>query len=342
MAKRQRTGRRSLARGIFAFFWIVLAGFSGLYLFMLFTDPSALGRPTVQLSAMTGDEAPTGAAPAAPAPPAMPAAPAASANAVDSAEITALKDTIRSLSQQLAALDTRLKPIEKFVGPVAALPPAASVTTSPPAPQALPPDPVAAAPEPEPEPAPVEEPVADETPEPPAPPAAAAAPEPEPEPAPAAQAAPEAEPKPAPTAQAAPEPETPAAPPAVAAAPMENTAEPDSPASGEAPPSPQSSEIAAFDPVELPPTANDGSTRYGIEIGTVTKRDDLRPLWREFLTKHAALVAGLQPRRVLAPDKSWRLIAGPFANAQDAEGACSLFKKADRPCAATVYAGDAL
>ena len=101
-------------------------------------------------------------------------------------------------------------------------------------------------------------------------------------------------------------------------------------------------EIAAYDPVTLPPSANDGSTRYGIEIGSVAKRDDLRPLWREYLTKHAALVAGLQPRRVLAPDKKWRLIAGPFANAQDAEGACSLFKRADRPCAATVYAGDAL
>jgi len=101
-------------------------------------------------------------------------------------------------------------------------------------------------------------------------------------------------------------------------------------------------DLAAFDPVMLPPGANDGSTRYGIEIGTVDKRDDLRPLWREYLTKHAALVAGLQPRRVLAPDQKWRLIAGPFANAQDAEGACMLFKKAERPCAATVYAGDSL
>ncbi|WP_193427324.1 SPOR domain-containing protein [Methyloceanibacter stevinii] len=101
-------------------------------------------------------------------------------------------------------------------------------------------------------------------------------------------------------------------------------------------------DVAALDPVALPPAANDGSTRYGIEIGSVAKRDELRPLWREYLTKHAALVAGLQPRRVRGPDNGWRLIAGPFANAQDAEGACSLFKRADRPCAATVYAGDAL
>jgi hypothetical protein len=100
--------------------------------------------------------------------------------------------------------------------------------------------------------------------------------------------------------------------------------------------------MAALDPITLPPAANDGSTRYGIEIGTVAKQDGLRPLWREFLTKHAALVAGLQPRRVLAPDKKWRLIAGPFTSAAEASQACALFKKAARPCEATVYAGDSL
>ena len=94
--------------------------------------------------------------------------------------------------------------------------------------------------------------------------------------------------------------------------------------------------------VALPPAANDGSTRYGIEIGSVAKQDGCRPLWREFLTNHAALVAGLQPRRVLAPDKKWRLIAGPFSSAAEASQACALFKKASRPCEATVYAGDGL
>jgi hypothetical protein len=95
-------------------------------------------------------------------------------------------------------------------------------------------------------------------------------------------------------------------------------------------------------PTALPPAANDGSTRYGIEIGSVAKQEGLRPLWREFLTNHAALVAGLQPRRVLAPDKKWRLIAGPFGSADEADQACALFKKASRPCEATVYAGDSL
>ena len=110
----------------------------------------------------------------------------------------------------------------------------------------------------------------------------------------------------------------------------------------DATPSSAPAEVANLDPIVLPPAANDGSTRYGIEIGTVAKQDGLRPLWREFLTNHAALVAGLQPRRVLAPDKKWRLVAGPFANAAEAEQACALFKKASRPCEATVYAGDGL
>src|SRR5690606_19697069 len=132
---------------------------------------------------------------------------------------------------------------------------------------------------------------------------------PAPPPAPAA-ADPEPEPEPEPIAEVAPAPETDAEPPPVAA-PMESEPEP---AGAEVPAAAEEAEIAAFDPVTLPPAANDGSTRYGIGIGTVAKSDELRPLWREYLTKHAALVAGLQPRRVLAPDKKWRLIAGPFAN----------------------------
>lgn len=306
-----------MARNVFAVLWIALAGLSGFYLFTLFTDPTALGG-AVQASAGSGDSAPSAPAAAVPAPVTAPAA------NLDSADVASLKQSIEALSQQVAQFDGRLQPIERFIGPVAALPPSASVSTSPPKPPAPETQPQAAAPEPEPESEPeavqesIQEPVAETPPPPPAPPPVAAAPEPEPAPAPVAVADPEPEPEPEPEVAVADEP-----------APETAVAE-------------EEVEIAAFDPVALPPTANDGSTRYGIEIGTVGKRDELRPLWREYLTKHAALVAGLQPRRVLAPDQKWRLIAGPFANAQDAEGACSLFKKAERPCAATVYAGDAL
>jgi len=319
--KSRRTGARNWARGIFAFFWIILGGFSSLYLFTLFTDPAALGAPTIQLSAITGGT------------PAIPSG----EGPLSAADTERLKDSLRAMSKQMAAIDTRLQSAEDYVAPVAALP--------------APADPPAA--EPAQEPDPVEEVAVEETevveaapepvsPEPEAPPPVVTAASPAPEPEPAAPAPVAAAPRPPVTVDA------PVVfdPPAVVAAPMAPEPEPDtdnaSDTAAEAPAPAEEVEIAAFDPVTLPQTANDGSTRYGIEIGTVSKRNDLRPLWREFLTKHAALVAGLQPRRVLAPDKKWRLIAGPFANAQDAEGACSLFKKADRPCAATVYAGDAL
>jgi hypothetical protein len=260
------------------------------------------------------------------------------------------------LTEQVASLNARFKPIEKVVGPVDALPPSVSVTTSMPGGQApapaaetKPPE-AAAAPPPAPaeppadvvEPAPVEQPKAAEAPKDEAEPVQQAAVEPEetkPAPAPAAASDPPAvavspleEDAPEEAAAPAPEPAAEVAPPSPPA-PVEETP---------APAPPPETESAALDPIALPPAANDGSTRYGIEIGTVAKQNALRPLWRDFLTKHAALVAGLQPRRVLAPDKKWRLIAGPFGSADEATQACALFKKASQPCEATVYAGDSL
>jgi hypothetical protein len=100
----------------------------------------------------------------------------------------------------------------------------------------------------------------------------------------------------------------------------------------------EASEIAALVAPDIPP----GTTRFGIELGSVEKQDGVRPMWRNLLTNHAALVAGLQARRIIAPDKKWRLIAGPFSSAAEAMQACTLFKKVNMPCEATVFAGDAL
>jgi hypothetical protein len=101
---------------------------------------------------------------------------------------------------------------------------------------------------------------------------------------------------------------------------------------------PAASETANLSaPIPIPP----GTTRFGIEIGSVDKQDALRPLWKDLLSNHAALVAGLQAKRVLAPDKKWRLVAGPFPNVAEAAQACGLFKKANLPCDPTVFAGDA-
>ena len=68
----------------------------------------------------------------------------------------------------------------------------------------------------------------------------------------------------------------------------------------------------------------------------------MRPLWRDMRNNHAALVAGLQVRSMLASDKKWRLIAGPFVSAAEATQVCGLFKKENLKCEATAFAGDEL
>jgi len=329
MAKNRLTGSGNWLRSGFAVFWILLACVSGVYLFSVLTGPT-LGRQTVKAS-------PDG-------------------QASPDQELAAIQENLQALSQQVAGLSDRLEDGETMSAPAPSEPPAPA--PEPPAATAET-APAEVMPEPTTEPAPP--PPAAEGPS----DAQAAAPEPEaqpqPEPAPAEQAAVEAQ-QPAPEASPPPKPSVP---PSVVTSPLEESPTPFAAASPEAPgdaadqaapaeapglataegadaAEPPATETAALDPIALPPAANDGSTRYGIEIGIVDNRDKLRPLWREFLTNHAALVAGLQPRRVLAPDKKWRLIAGPFGSAAEAEQACALFQKAARPCEATVYAGDVL
>jgi hypothetical protein len=360
MVRRRRTGSSNWSRGVFAAFWILLGCLSGFYLFNVLTNPT-LGGQLVKLT------------------PAEQGAASADGKAPSGDDLASIEENLRKLSQQVATLSGRVEGSETSVTPATpettAVPtplpaPAETATAAaePPAPpQAPAPEPVQAeapkppAPAAQPEPKPIEQ----------------AAVEPKPSPAPVAEPATPSEPPPVAVAPLddlpaelqgrtntqpeapAPSAEAPAEPPAATTqspfeAPPAAPGSPPAEVSGATPPgdaapqepaaasTPPTTETAALDPVELPPAANDGSTRYGIEIGTVAKQDGLRPLWRTFLTNHAALVAGLQPRRVLAPDKKWRLIAGPFANAAEANQACALFKKASQPCEATVYAGDSL
>lgn len=359
MVRRRRTGSGNWSRGAFAAFWILLGCLSGVYLFNVLTNPT-LGGQLVKLTpaeqgettATTGGKVPSGE------------------------DLAAIEENLRKLSQQVAALSGKIEGSETSATPAApesaetsAPPPARAETATtgaePPSPQVQEPQPAQAeAPKPpeppkpseakpveqaavEPKPTPTPEPAAPSEPPPvvsaplddlPAELQARANNQPE-APAPNDDASAEA-----PAAAQSPfeaPPAAPGSPPADAsgAAPPEEAAPPPEPAAASTPPE---TETAALDPITLPPAANDGSTRYGIEIGVVAKQDGLRPLWREYLTNHAALVAGLQPRRVLAPDKKWRLIAGPFTSAEEATQACALFKKASRPCEATVYAGDSL
>src|SRR5262249_6293529 len=356
MVKDRRTGSRNVARSVFAFFWIVLGGLSGVYLFTLLTNPGALGGQPGETH--VGSEQ--------------------TLSALGAGEVGEIKSTLRELSQQMAEINARLKPLEKAAGSAGFLSDNSSPAPSGPEPATAPEPSATQAKKPDIAMAqPAEKPAGTAKP--------TEASEPAEAPKPTEVAALEAKPgeKPAevrpetPSASSAPAPEEPAeaegendsepTPPPVTvsevpdepltevtpgpslsgnlSAPKSSTTDSASassmPDSEGAKPAP-STEIAALSPTVLPPAANDGTARYGIEIGIVAKQDGLRPLWREFLTNHAALVAGLQPRRVLAPDKKWRLIAGPFANAAEANQACLLFKKAQKPCEATVFAGDSL
>jgi SPOR domain len=362
MVRRRRTGSGNWSRGVFAAFWILLGCLSGLYLFNVLTNPTLGGQLVKMTPAEQGETTA-----------------AADGKAPSGGDLAAIEENLRKLSQQVATLSGKLEGSETSATPAA--PEAAETSAPPPAPAetattgAEPPSPPEAQ---APRPAQAEAPKPPEPAQQPEPkPMEQAAIEPKPSPAPTAEPAAPSEPPPVVVApledlpaelQArannqpdapAPDADTPAEAPAAAQSPFEAPpAAPGSPpteASGAAPPeeaappqepaatsTPPETETAALDPITLPPGANDGSTRYGIEIGVVAKQDGLRPLWREYLTNHAALVAGLQPRRVLAPDKKWRLIAGPFTSAEEATQACALFKKASRPCEATVYAGDSL
>ena len=129
MNDRQSSSMRSWVPGLFATFWILLAAFSAAYLFRIVTEPHH-GKETAQ---------------AEPVAPAQVQAPSVSPEQVSSLissneakdrEIAELRSQVGSLSQQMSELNTRLQPLEKVLGPVAALPSGAAVTTSPPNPEA--------------------------------------------------------------------------------------------------------------------------------------------------------------------------------------------------------------
>jgi SPOR domain len=323
-AKDRRSGGRNWVPGLFAAFWILLAVFSGAYLFRIITEPQAnradsAATNTAASSASSAEGGPVAAPP-----------PGASAMSTDQAEalvqandakdkeISGLKAVVRDLSGQVADLSTRLKPLEKVLGPVAALPSSTAVTTSPPSPSPEPMKPAAKPPQPQ-SPPPtsavtVDEPAAEDQ-------------KPVSPVKPAEKPAVEARATSSDEASSPPEPDA--------------SRTPSEPVPSEAPRSGAPDNSTQTANLNSAPSIPPGTTRFGIEIGSVGKQDEIRPLWKNLLTNHAALVAGLQARRVMAPDKKWRLIAGPFSSAAEASQACGLFKKADMPCAATVFAGDA-
>ena len=96
MALHRQRGSTNWARGIFAFFWIALGGVSGLYLYTAFANPSALGGQLVRLNPVgAGDTT------------------AALSSASPHQQLAALEANLRDLTQQAAALSSRLKADEE-------------------------------------------------------------------------------------------------------------------------------------------------------------------------------------------------------------------------------------
>src|SRR6476646_10861096 len=142
--KDRRSGGRNWVPGLFAAFWILLAVFSAAYLFRIVTEPRS---QTADSAAANPATSATATAP--PSPSSLSADQANAliqANEAKDKEIGTLRTEVQSLSGQVAELSNRLKPLEKVLGPVAALPSSTAVTTSEPSPE--PTMPIARPPEP--------------------------------------------------------------------------------------------------------------------------------------------------------------------------------------------------
>ena len=138
--KDRRSGGRNWVPGLFAAFWILLAVFSAAYLFRIVTEPRSQTADSAAANpAATSAPSPESTAPF--APPSSPSADQADAliqaNEAKDKEIGELRASVQSLSGQVTELSNRLKPLEKVLGPVAALPSSTSVTTTPPAPDGM-------------------------------------------------------------------------------------------------------------------------------------------------------------------------------------------------------------
>jgi hypothetical protein len=333
----RQAGGESWIPPLFAFFWIVLAGFAGAYIYKMVADDDLLSRESAGLTALG-----SGAAAAQGLSLEERQAIIDSRRAQDRT-IAELKNTVATLTQQVKTLTARLG--GEPMPPAAPAPTAAApeVSSTPPA---APPEPRLAPVPPLPQPdtsraVVTSPPAADtETPMVTASPATPQTDDPEADDEGEEEdrsAAPQAL---AETVEAETEAEQ-------VGLPAEETivVEEESqavtygiPAATPREESPQDETVRSLQMA----AATDPGMKFGIEIGTVEEQKGLRPMWRDLLTKHAALVAGLEARRVMAPDKKWRLIAGPFANPVEATQACALFKKAELPCEATVFAGDSL
>jgi hypothetical protein len=118
----------------------------------------------------------------------------------------------------------------------------------------------------------------------------------------------------------------------------------------EPPVPPQRSEAEA---VPLPPervaVANEAAEQapskgeFAIDLGGAASIETLRALWTNLKTNHGPLLTGLQPLVVQHPKQpsgvTYRLVAGPLANAEEAARLCSRFPALRTGCHPSKFSG---
>ena len=118
----------------------------------------------------------------------------------------------------------------------------------------------------------------------------------------------------------------------------------------EPPVPPQRSEAEA---VPLPPVrvavANEaaepapGKGEFAIDLGGAASIETLRALWTSLKTNHGPLLAGLRPLVAQHPKQpsgvTYRLVAGPLANAEEAARLCARFPALRTGCHPAKFSG---
>jgi len=115
------------------------------------------------------------------------------------------------------------------------------------------------------------------------------------------------------------------------------------------PPQRTEAEAAQLPPVrvatarEPPPQPSPGKGEFAIDLGGAASVEALRALWAGLKTSHGPALAGLQPLVAQHPKQpsgmTYRLVAGPLANAEDAARLCSRLPATRTGCHPTRFSG---
>jgi hypothetical protein len=111
----------------------------------------------------------------------------------------------------------------------------------------------------------------------------------------------------------------------------------------------QAETLAAAEP-DLPEASSEAVVQpqkkkmFGLELAVSTSPEALQLNWDLLTERHGTLLKGLTARtQASASDPaSYRLVAGPYANAQQAQSACAKLKKQNVACQVTGFGGDNL